>query len=270
MQVKQFRNLVLTMANLIFEHNILRAAAGLSYFLTLSFFPLLICLYNMLGSLFPSMEQLRFFLNGLLPHKTTSTILDFLRYVSLNTDTTMLVVALFVLVTSSSAAFRTIGNVTGEMRGKERYSGFFGFLFSVFFSLLFLAAVYLSVILIVTGKWFLDFLDRHLMFINVSDAWSWARFFLLFLLLYVILALLYRVTAPREKGVRILPGALFGAMALVTVSLLFSMFIGTSISYPLVYGSLASIIVMMFWLYVCGIVVFMGNALNVALEKGSV
>ena len=151
----------------------------------------------MLGSLFPGMQQLRSFLSGLLPAKTTDTIVEFLRYVSVNKSAMMLVVALFVLATSSSAAYRTIDNVMGEMRGKTRFSGYFGFIFSFFFSLLFLAAMYLAVILIVTGKWFLDFVDRHVMFVNISDAWSWARFFLLFLLLFVILSMLYRTTAPR-------------------------------------------------------------------------
>ena len=49
--------------------------------------------------------------------------------------------------------------------------------------------------------------------------------------------------------------------------MVFSVYIGISVNYPLVYGSLASIIIMMIWLYVCGIVVFVGNAVNIALEK---
>ena len=40
-------------------HHLPRSAAGLSYFLTLSFFPTLICLYTMLGRLSPGPEEVR-------------------------------------------------------------------------------------------------------------------------------------------------------------------------------------------------------------------
>ena len=255
------------MAGIYFDHHIPRAAAALSYFLTWSVFPMLICLYQMLGRLFPASEEIRAFLTGLLPANITDTFLDFLRYVSLNQSTTMLFVALTVLVTSSSAAYRTMDDVIGEMRGRTRFSGFFEVLFSLGFSVIFLLAIYLAAILILTGKWFLDFVDRHIMFMNISDSWSWARFVLLGLLLFVIMFGLYRMTAPKEGPVRILPGAVAAAVALVIVSIFFSTVIGVSVRYPLVYGSLASLIILMFWLYVCGIVIFMGGALNVTLER---
>ncbi len=257
------------MASIYFDCHIPRAAAGLSYFLTLSFFPMLICLYNMLGSMFPATERLRAFLTGLLPESATNVILDFLRYVSANMNTSMLVMALSVLVTSSSAAFRCIDNVTAEMRGQGRYSGFFEILFSVIFALVFMVALYLAVILIVTGKWFLELVDRHIMFMNISDSWSWFRFVLLFLLLFVILVWLYRMTAPRgsREQIHLLPGALVAALALVAVSIVFSAMISVNVTYPVVYGSLGSLIIMMFWLYICGIIIFSGNILNISLER---
>ena len=46
----------------------------------------------------------------------------------------------------------------------------------------------------------------------------------------------------------------------------FSAIIGASARYPLVYGSLASIILLMLWLYTCCMVLFCGAALNVALR----
>ena len=50
------------------------------------------------------------------------------------------------------------------------------------------------------------------------------------------------------------------------VSVAFSAIIGASARYPLVYGSLASIIVLMLWLYTCCLILFGGAALNVALR----
>ena len=47
-------------------------------------------------------------------------------------------------------------------------------------------------------------------------------------------------------------------MALVVASVLFSALIGFSSRYSLVYGSLASLIILMLWLYLCSTIVILG------------
>ena len=51
---------------------------------------------------------------------------------------------------------------------------------------------------------------------------------------------------------------------LVAVSMAFSTFIGASTKYPLVYGSLSAVILLMLWLYTCCMVILCGAAFNVA------
>lgn len=262
-----FKRLCLGVYEIYVVHRIPIAAAGLAFFLTLAFFPLLICLQTMLGSMFPSSAELRGFLGVLLPPDTVSVILDYLRYIAVNRSDAMLAMALTVLASSSAAAFRILDRVMGEMRGGRRFPGAAALVFSFCFSLLFLAAVYLAVILISTGKWFLDFADRHIYFMNISDSWRWWRFALLFLLLFVMISGLYRITAPKDRTTHLLPGAGLASAALVAVSVVFSAFIGASAKYPLIYGSLAGVIVIMLWLYACGVILFLGCALNVALER---
>ncbi len=248
-------------------HRIPIAAAGLGFFLTLSFFPLLICLQTMLGSAFPTSEELRGFLSVLLPADTVSAIQEYLRYVASNRSDTMLAMALSVVASSSAAAFRVVNRVMGEMRGVRRIRGVFSLVFSFCLSLLFLAAIYLAVILIGTGRWFLDYADRHIYFMNISESWRWWRFVLLGLLLFVMICGVYRITARRSAHVRLLPGAALASAALVAVSVVFSAFIGAGVKYPLIYGSLAGVIVIMLWLYTCGVILFLGNAVNVTLER---
>ena len=250
-----------------YEQRLAIAAAGLCYFLTLSFFPLLICLQCMLGSMFPPTEELRGILSVLFPRSAVSTILDYLRYVAANRSDTMLFMALTVAASSSAAAFRILDRVMGAMRGGRRFHGPAALVFSFCFSLVFLVMVCFAVILIGTGKWFLEFADRHIYFMNISGSWRWWRFVLLFLLLFVMISAVYRITAPAGRAKRHLPGALAASAALAALSVLFSAFIGASVKYPLLYGSLASVIVIMLWLYTAGNILFLGAALNVALER---
>jgi len=51
------------------------------------------------------------------------------------------------------------------------------------------------------------------------------------------------------------------------VSMVFSYLIDMSTKYTLIYGSLASIIVLMVWFYTCGIILIMGNVLNLIIDK---
>ncbi|MFR6185414.1 MAG: YhjD/YihY/BrkB family envelope integrity protein [Lawsonibacter sp.] len=51
---------------------------------------------------------------------------------------------------------------------------------------------------------------------------------------------------------------LLSAAALVACSVLFSWFIGMSSRYSLVYGSLASLIILLVWLYFCGNILLLG------------
>ncbi len=267
MQTAEIKRFCLGVYRLNRTHRLPIAAAGLAFFLTLTFFPLLICLQTMLGSMFPSSEELREFLTILLPEDTVAAIQDYLRYIAANRSERMLAMALTLVATSSAAAFRILDRVMGGMRGGRRLPGAFTLVFSFCFSLLFLAAIYLAVILVSTGKWFLDFADRHIYFMNISESWRWWRFVLLFLLLFVMISGIYRITAPRDTEIRQLPGAALASAALVAVSVVFSALIGASVKYPLIYGSLAGVIVIMLWLYTCGVILFLGNAVNVTLEQ---
>ena len=90
---------------------------------------------------------------------------------------------------------------------------------------------------------------------------------MLFVIFIFMIYLLYRITAPKEVKNDLLFGAFISAAVLLLVSVLFSWFISMSSRYPLVYGSLASIIIFMLWIYTCGQILYMGNALNVVLRR---
>lgn len=249
------------------DHHVSRASAGLSYFFMLSIFPILICLYAMLGSLFPSVSELQRIFSGILPADTVDILLDYIGYVSENSTGKMVAVALVAMATSSAAAFRIIDKLMFELRGRRRNARFIAFVSSFLFSLVFLAALYFAAVIMATGGWFIRFVDENVSFINISNDWKWYRFLILFLLLFVIILGVYRICIPDRYNAVLVPGALAAALTMVGISILFSWFIGMSVKYPLVYGSLASVMIMLLWLYICSNLLFLGNILNIALEK---
>lgn len=244
-----------------------RCAAELSYFLTLSIFPTLICVHAIIVYLAPEISVPDVDLNGLIPKETLKTISDYLSYVADNEDSNLLTAGLIGMATSSAAAFRSLHNTMADIQGKSRFRGVFSVIFSFVFSILFLVTIYFALIVMATGDWLINILISAFPAIGGLRIWSMVKFPILFVIFILIIYGMYRITAPRETKRGFIPGAVFAAFALVLVSALFSTFISLSTRYPLVYGSLASIIIFMLWMYICGQILIMCNAFNVVRRR---
>jgi len=180
----------------------------------------------------------------------------------------MLTIGLTAMLTSSSAAFRSFTGITGEIQGKMRFSGVWGWIISFIFSIVFLIAIYASALVVVTGEWLIHFMDMHFEISEITAIWNWIRFVILFLLFFAVIYSVYLISAPKHATkMSRLPGALVAAVILVIASILFSHLITTSIRYEVLYGSLASFIILMVWLYTCAIILIMANVINISVSK---
>ena len=262
--MKRQLNILERIAEIYTAKKIPRASAALSYYLTMTFFPLLICLYTMLGSSYDRVMLMLDFVRGFISAETAGYLEEFLRYVAENNNKAMMFGSLAILVTSSSAAMRTFQATIGEIQGRQRFQGLLGFAFSIVFSLVFLAAIYFSVLVMLTGGELIDLLNSYLPLIDISDSWNYLRFLLLGGIGFVTVWGVYGVSVSRDDVYPTWPGALAATVMLVAVSMAFSQFIGASTKYPLVYGSLAAVILLMLWLYTCCMVILCGAAFNVA------
>lgn len=261
-------SIVRELVEIYFQKKVSRTAAQLAYYLLLTLFPLLICVTAMLGSLNAEHMSLIEDLKNLIPAAAYESLIEFLGYVSENYSPAMLIAALLVLFTASSAAFRAILTVMADIQDEHRYLGFWKGVFSVFLSLIFLLAIYASCIIIVTGNWFVEVVSGYIGWEMPGGLWQWIRFVLLFAILFTIIYGVYRLTAPKERPREArMYGAAAASLALVAVSVFFSWTISMSSRYSLIYGSLASVIVLMIWLFICGNILIMGNALNVVLNR---
>ena len=249
-----------------------RAAAALAYFLILTLFPLLMCVNFFIGLLPLSPEDVFSALDSILPRESLSLILDYLDYVSAipqSQSTPLLLACLFTIGLSASAGLRTLLQTMDELYQVRRANSLHRLVLSVALSLLFLLTIYLSIVVIFTGDWFFRLLESRLPqalldlipLVTLSQLWGWLRYLLLFLLVLVLVLAVYRLGTPlpfRRHTRTLYLTALLSATALVACSVLFSWFIGMSSRYSLVYGSLASLIILLVWLYFCGNILLLG------------
>ncbi len=251
-----------------------RSAAALSYFLILTLFPLLVCVNYFIGLFHLDLENLLQSLDQILPADVLAVLTDYLGYAADSQSRPLLLASLFTILVSASAGLRTLLATMDSLHGTKKVSAFRRVLASVLLSALFLMTIYLSVVVIFTGEWFFWLLEkrlpRHLaaMVPPLSGLWRWMRYLLLFCFVLLLVLMVYRAGTPRHvMGKRVLLlSSLLTAAAIAAASVLFSWFIGMSSRYALVYGSLASLIILLVWLYLCGNILLLGAVVGRVLE----
>lgn len=254
-----------------------RSAAALSYFLILTLFPLVLCVNYFIGLFHLDLEQVLLSLSQLLPSGVLTVLQDYLSYVSGSQSSALFWAGLFTIAVSASAGLRTLFLTMDDLYGLPRRRGLGHFLLSVALSLLFLLTIYLSVVVIFTGDWFFGLLEVHLPHrllqlipLNaLSQLWQWLRYLLLFCFVLLLVLMVYRAGTPRRlvRNRAILLSSLGTALAMVACSVLFSWFIGMSSRYALIYGSLASLIILLVWLYFCGNILLLGAVVSRVLDR---
>ena len=253
------------MVRIYFAKRVSRSAAELAYFLVLTFFPVLICINAFVGLLDLNIQEVLDAAAPFFPKETLGILGDYVGYITTNQSTALLIAGAGMTLFSASAAFRALMNIMEELYGRKSYHGVRRIIASLVFSVLFLLTIYLSFVVLLTGDWLFKLVENffHLETATLPWDWQWFRFLLLFLLVLFFVLLVYRMAAPRGKPrPPILTGAFLAAAALVAASALFSWFIGLSSRYSLVYGSLASVIILLVWLYLCGNILILGNVFN--------
>lgn len=262
---------VADVADVYFSKRISRAASELAYFLILTFFPILICVSAFVGRLNLDLEELLSGADKLLPGGVNAVLDEYLRYLETSRTHGMLLVGVFMTVLFASAAVRGLMNIMHEIYGRTTFRGLSQLVASILFSLLLLAAIYLSLAVVVTGNWFFHLIEQLFHLEHLAErfgTWQWMKYLLLLGVVFLFILLLYKFTAPLAKPrPPVVIGALGASVALAIASVIFSWFMGRSTNYSLVYGSLASVIILLVWLYLCGNILILGSVVNYVMYR---
>ena len=244
-----------------------RSAAEISYYLTISIFPMLICLHALLSRFIPDLTESLNQFQGILPQGTIETVTDYLAYISTQNSRPLITAGIIGTAMTSAASFRAIHSIMADIQGVPRYKGFAALTYSFLYSLVFLAACYFAVVVIFTNNIFLSYAENIFPQLAGLQFWTYLRFPVMLVVFTFSIYGVYRITTPVDVHDTIFAGALVAAVIIVILSVIFSFLISFSVNYPLIYGSLASFIILMLWIYFCGQVLIMGNAWNIVVRR---
>ena len=250
-----------------------RAAAALSYYLIMTLFPMLICVQWILSAVG---EDIVAFLEGfseLIPSGVLSIIEDYLAY-SGSQSSGLLIIGIATAIITGASAFRILSDTLREIFESRGGSDALRFAFSFVYAIAFLVAVYILGITVIGGRWLINLLEPFFAlidFINLLDLanlWNWFRFVILNIISTGMLYTVYYCNAWRSPyHINVLPGAVFGSLVFTVVSGFFSWFISSSVNYSAIYGSLASVIILMRWLYILANIILLGALINKEMSE---
>ena len=183
----------------------------MSYYLTMSLFPLIICLYALLGNSYQQMPRMLELADRFLSRRPPAMSKSFLHLCGQQSQPgPWLVAAIPLLLSSASAAVRVMLQGLREIRGERRGGrACRSWLFSFVFSIAFVAAMYFGILVMLTGRSFLQLLERLVPVLHISRAWNWLRFLVLGGLVFLTLWGVYVVCPPCMEAERPRPRALW-------------------------------------------------------------
>lgn len=245
-------------------------AAQSAYFIMLSFLPLILLLLTMIQFTGIGKSNLYHLIQDVIPLGFQSWLLGILDEMYSRTAATVSISAL-VTVWSAGKSFMALNrgmNVICRVEKRQNY--FLMRLRGAIFALLFVFLVVASLLLIVFGTSIHELFAVYFPFLAIFTRILLSfRMVVMLALFTFFFALLYMILPSRRAGfVEQLPGALFTAAGWYLFSYGFSIYIEYSHAFNM-YGSLTTLILLMFWLYFVMYIVLIGMELNCLHEKRS-
>lgn len=136
------------------------------------------------------------------------------------------------------------------------------------YTVMFILVIVFLLLLSVFGNTLNIFIAEHVPFMrNLADWLIRARIFIAPVVLMIFCLLIYKFLPNRkDKLVKQIPGAVFGAIGWLIISWIFSVYVDIFKGFSDMYGSLTTIVLIMLWMYFCMYCILLGGVLNVLMH----
>lgn len=245
-------------------------SSQLAYFFLLSLFPFLVFLTTLLGYLPIDIDSVLKFLDTYLPADVANMLESNLENLLTSQSGGLLSISIIGAIWSASKGVNALTLAFNKAyRVEEDRSFIVSKLISIGLTIALVVTIAIALLLPIFGKTIGEYIFS---FVNLSDGfvqvWNTLRWIISSVILFIVLYVLY-ILAPNKK-VKLreaLWGAVFATISWQIVSLGFSFYVSTLGNFSATYGSLGTVIVLMLWFYLTGIVIITGGIINAVLVK---
>lgn len=261
-----------TFVRAVIKDNISIYSAQASFFLIISAIPFIMLLLTLVKFFVP-MDQMTILtaINKFAPDTISNFLTTIVNELFSKTSTAPLisVTAVSTLWLSSKGIMALYLGINNVYKPEKMPNYFYSRLIAVLYTLIFIAALLLTIIVFGFGSKIQDFLSLRLPFAGTIVAFFMNIRILLFaIILTLVFAGFYSFLPRSKKGFKYqLPGAVCAAAGWMLFSFFYSIYIEYFSNYSYVYGSLAAIVFLMLWLYFCMNIFLYGAEINKLYEE---
>lgn len=246
------------------RHDVLGHSAEMGFYLLTALFPFMILLFVIATLISDSMQNLLLNLLTFLPRDLEVMITELL--LSFKGSLPIILTASVLGLWCTSNVISTLTKAMNKYYSVKETRGFFKLrgmflLFAVFIIILILLSF--SLIIFSQGTHFIVLKVDFLSFLDTKAIWNYSRYIAIILVIFITIALMFKTLPNKKLSFRaVAGGALLTTVAWCVTSLGFSYYVNSFSRYHVIYGSLASVIILTTWVYLTSLVILAGGSIN--------
>lgn len=269
-KINKFKSTVLDIAMDSARHNVATYAASTSFFFFLSLFPMIILFCALIPYTPLELEYITSAIENLAPEVLRPLIISIVKRIYLRSAGTITISALITLWTAGRGMMELVKAINTAYDYTEKRGYLKLRIFSSIYTMVMLFMMAASLILLVFGRRLLKNLlkDPELEHIyELIRSLLHTQYIFAFILILFMFLLLYSKLAAIKTPIRKhLPGGLFATALWLAFTYLFSVFLGVYNPFS-TYGTLATTIILMLWMYFCIYFLILGAVVNKYIEN---
>ena len=236
---------------------------NIAFCLILSLIPIISLIGIIVANTSLSTTGILNYFSNILPMEVVNIFSDVLGNHDLNTASIIFFIVGFYaasdgpdsLITASSILYKTDNNSYIFRRVKALFMTFFIILLFIFILIILAFGSFILTKVLnfgVLGR----FITNHYTIITVL------KFALAFIFIFITIKIIYTMSCSKVKSKYVNRGTLFATIGIILVTTIYSFYVTNIAHYDVLYGSLSSIAILMFLVYLISYILVLGMAIN--------
>lgn len=252
------------------DDDVVGMSAQLAYFFLLSLFPFLIFLLTLIGFLPIDKDSVFNIIHRYVPGESMDLIINNVNQLMEDRNGGLLSLGIILTIWSASNGINALMRVFNRAYETEETRSFIitrliSIALTVAMVLVISIALALPVFGRAIGNYIFDFLGYSENFIQFWDSFRWV---ISFFIIILVLTVLYMLGPSQKISLKhALPGAVIATIGWQLTSLGFAYYVENLGNFSYTYGSLGSIIVLMIWFFLSGMMLVIGGEINAILHR---
>ena len=241
-----------------------------AFFILLSIIPFMIFLLTLTRYLPFSKDDLISSLTNVLSFESDTLIRKIVNEVYSKSGTTVSAMSILIALWSSSRGVYAISLGLNSVYDIDENRNYFVLRFvSMIYTALLALLISMIIVIWIFGNTLYDYFKERFEFLgNIISNMMHKRLIFTIIVLTVVFMLIYQyIPNRRSRFSSQLPGAVISSLGWIICSVGTEFYVSHFGSFSYIYGSMASIMLIILWLYICMSIVFYGAELNYFLEN---